>query len=61
MIQVNTTLVLILKKAIVQHYKDFIIKLQTLDIKTAQKRQVESGIEREFSIYKKLKINIIRK
>ncbi|GEO11786.1 hypothetical protein [Segetibacter aerophilus] len=34
-----------------KHYKDFIIKLQTLDIKTAQKRQDESRNPENFSIY----------
>jgi hypothetical protein len=34
-----------------KHYKDFIIKLQTLDIKTRQKRQVELGSPTEFSTY----------
>lgn len=34
-----------------KHYKDFIIKLQTVDIKTRQKRQVESGSLKEFATY----------
>jgi hypothetical protein len=34
-----------------KHYKDFIIKLQTLDIKTRQKRQVEFRSPTEFSTY----------
>jgi hypothetical protein len=34
-----------------KHYKNFIINLQTLDIKTRQKRQVESGSLKEFATY----------
>jgi len=34
-----------------KHYKYFIIKLQTLDIKTGQERHVDAGRRKEFSIY----------
>jgi hypothetical protein len=33
------------------NYKDFIIKLQTLDIKISQKRSFREGVQREYSIY----------